>query len=566
MELLIILTTSDYPINKIIMKNILLNFVSIFALLLMTGCQEDEKSFGDLKAPTNLVVDFDIIGQTAESPTGDGSGMVKFTSTADNAISYKYIFSDGTSANAPSGIYEKRFTQPGINTYTVTIIASGTGGITTNTTLEIEVRSDFDDPLAIEYLTGGTQKQWYWAAAEPGHLGVGQNDGNANQNYFANYYQAAPFEKAGSPDSSCLYENVMTFSLVGGQLKFELNNGGKTFFNTAFESVVGGSIGYDFCYSYDTSGIKTVTLSPSESVVVANNVPGQTRGTMLNISDGGFMGYYIGQSSYEILSITANRMVVRAVMGGNPSLAWYHIFSTSPPTQDPVTDYTNLVWSDEFNIEGAPDPTKWGYDLGSGGWGNNEVQFYTSSSENVVVTGGNLKITAKLQSQGGSSYTSARLKSENKFEFTYGKIEARAKMPVGGGTWPAIWMLGQDYATNTWPACGEIDIMEHRGNIPNVIHGTLHYPGVSPGAGNTNSTTVNDATQYHIYKAIWSPTSIRFYVDDVLYHSVANTNALPFDSDFFLILNVAMGGTFGGAIDPAFTQSSMEIDYIRVYQ
>lgn len=550
------------------MKKII-NILTILTLFVMVGCQEDDKTFGELNTPTNLNVIVDIVGQNAENPDGDGSGMVKFTATADNAISYKYIFSDGTSANSPSGIYEKRFTQTGVNTYTVTVIASGRGGITTNTTLDVQVRSDFADNEAVQFLTGGTVtgKRWYWAAAEPGHLGVGQNDSDATKNYYANYYQAAPFEKAGSPDSSCLYENIMTFSLDGDQLKFKLDNGGQTFFNTAFQGVVGGTVGYDFCYSYDTSGVKTISLSPSESVVVANNVPGQTRGTMLNISDGGFMGYYIGQSSYEILSITANRMVVRAVMGGNPALAWYHIFSTSPPTQDPVTDYTNLVFSDEFNTDGAPDSSKWGYDLGNGGWGNGEAQFYTNSSDNVTVSGGNLRITAKVQSLGGSSYTSARLKSENKFEFTYGKIEFRAKMPTGGGTWPALWALGQNYATNIWPACGEIDVMEHRGNTPNVIHGTLHYPAVSPGAGNTNSTTISNAsTEFHIYKAIWTPTSIKFYVDNVLYHSVANSNSLPFNSDFFLIMNVAMGGTFGGTIDPAFVQSTLEVDYVRVYQ
>ena len=547
------------------MKKII-NILSILTLFLMVGCQEDEKSFGDINAPTNLQVTADIVGKTTDLPFGDGSGVVKFTTTADNAISYKYIFSDGTSANAPNGIYEKRFTQNGTNTYTVTVIASGAGGITTNTTLEVEVKSDFVDAEAVQFLTGGTQKNWYWAASEPGHLGVGQNDSDATKNYYANYYQAGPFEKASSPNSSCLYENIMTFSLDGNQLKFELDNGGQTFFNTAFQSVVGGTAGEDFCYDYNTAGLKTVSLSPSESVVVANNVAGQTRGTMMNFSDGGFMGYYIGQSSYEILSITDNRMVVRAVMGGNPALAWYHIFTTIQPTQD-ASDYTNLVFSDEFNTDGAPDPSKWDYNLGAGGWGNGELQNYTNSPTNVSVQGGNLKITAKAQNLGGSNYTSARIKSENKFEFTYGKIEFRAKMPTGGGTWPALWLLGQNYATNTWPTCGEIDVMEHRGNFPNVIHGTLHYPGVSPGAGNTNSTTIlNASTEFHTYKAIWSPSSIRFYVDNVLFHSVVNTSALPFDSDFFLILNVAMGGTFGGAIDPLFTQSTMEVDYVRVYQ
>lgn len=546
------------------MKKLILTSISILTLLIIGSCEEDKASFGDLNTPTNLEVLVSIIGQDTDNPNGDGSGLVNLTATADNAISYKYIFSDGTSQNSPSGIFQKRFSQPGLNTYTVTIIASGKGGISTNTTIDIEVLSNFTDDEAVQFLTAGTQKNWYWSAAEPGHLGVGQNDGNAELNYYANYYQAAPWEKAGSPESSCLYENVLTFKKVGDQLRFTLNNGGSTFFNASFEGLVGGSAGYDKCYTYNTTGEKVVTLSPSESVVVANNISGQTRGTMINITDGGFMGYYIGQNSYEILSITANRMVVRAVMGGNPGLAWYHIFTATQPSQTPVTDYTNLVWSDEFNTDGAPDASKWGYDLGAGGWGNSEVQTYTNTSNNVTVTGGNLKITAVKT---GSNYTSARIKSENKFEFTYGKIEARAKLPIGGGTWPAIWLLGENYATNTWPACGEIDIMEHRGNTPNVIHGTLHYPGNSGGNGNGNTTTISNAsTEFHIYKAIWSPTSIKFYVDNVLFHSVANTNSLPFNSDFFLILNVAMGGTFGGTIDPAFTQSSMEVDYIRVYQ
>lgn len=180
---------------------------------------------------------------------------------------------------------------------------------------------------------------------------------------------------------------------------------------------------------------------------------------------------------------------------------------------------------------------------------------------------GTLKITAKAQSVGGSNYTSARLKSENKFEFTYGKVECRAKLPVGAGTWPAIWLLGQNYATNIWPACGEIDIMEHRGYDPNRIHGSLHFPGNFGGNANTNTTVIsNVSSQFHVYKVLWTPASIKFYVDNTLFHSFANSGSVPFNSDFFLILNVAMGGTFGGPIDPNFTESSMEIDYIRVYQ
>jgi hypothetical protein len=544
------------------MKKIITNTISIFILLLMVNCSEDDFTFGSLQAPSNLQVAVELIGKTAANPNGDGSGKVKFTATADDAISYKFVFPDGTSSNAPSGIIDKLFTKVGLNSYTVTVIASGTGGVSTNSTVEVKVQSNFEDAEAVKLLTGGTSKKWYISASEPGHLGVGQNDGDATKNYFPNYYQAVAFEKA----PGCFYDNVLTFSVDGGTLKYKLDNGGSTFFNAAYLSVGGGTGSNDACLIYNTGALKTVALSPSESVVMANpNRLTQTRGTAMNFSDGGFMGYYVGQSSYEILSITDNRMTVRFLQANNTGLAWYMIFTTTKPTQA-VADYTTLKFSDEFNTDGAPDPAKWSYDLGtgSGGWGNGEAQTYTNSSDNVIVAGGNLKITAKKV---GTSYTSSRLKSEGKYKFTYGKVEVRAKLPAGGGTWPAIWMLGSDYATNTWPGCGEIDIMEHKGNEPNVIHGTLHYPGRSGGNADGNKVTITNAsTEFHVYKTIWSPTNIQIFVDDKLIHSRANDNTIPFNKDFFLIFNVAMGGTFGGAIDPAFTQSAMEIDYVKVYQ
>ena len=546
------------------MKKIL-NFVSVIALFFLVSCQEDIYTFGDIDTPSNFVVTAQVLGQNATTaPNGDGSGKVLFTAKADNAISYRYIFGDGTTTNAPSGIFEKRYNQTGLNTFTVTVIATGKGGVAATTTLDVTILSNFEDPEAVQFLTGGSQKTWYFSASEPGHLGVGPNSTDDTQNYFPLWYQAAPWEKAASAESSCLYANELVFSKVGNQLKFQLNNQGQTFFNKDFQSVVGGTAGYDFCYNYNAGGLKNVNLGPSESVVMSSpSAATRTRGTMMNFSDGGFMGYYIGQSSYEILSISETRMVVRAVMGGNPALAWYHTFTSVQPTQD-ATDYSNLVFSDEFTTDGAPDPNKWGYDLGAGGWGNGELQNYTNSPSNAVVQGGNLVITAVKT---GNSYTSARLKSENKFEFKYGKVEFRAKLPAGAGTWPALWMLGQNYATNTWPACGEIDIMEHKGFEPNIIHGTVHYTGRSGGNGVTSRiTSTNVSSTYHIYKVIWSPQSIRFYVDNVLFHSVLNTNSLPFNSDFFLIMNVAMGGTFGGPVDPTFTQSSMSVDYVRVYQ
>lgn len=556
------------------MKNFITKITICLTLALAVfSCQEDDKSFGDLSAPTGLAVDATIVGTSTEFPDGDGSGFVDFVATAQNAISYKYIFSDGSSINSPSGVLRKRFTSSGTNTYTVTVLASGKGGVTSSMTTEVTVFSVFDDPETKQFLTGGSTKTWYVAASEPGHLGVGPNNNDAANNFYPNYYAAAPWEKAGSPDSNCLYENELTFSIQNDIVSYQLNNGGRTFVNVDYLGQFGAAGGSDLCLPFDSSGIKTVSLEPADSFVVQNNVPNQTTGTQITISNGGFMGYYIGQSTYEILTITENRMTVRAVMGNNPALAWYLTFVTTRPVQGgttPDVDYTNLVWQDEFDVPGAPDPLKWGYNLGTGdnGWGNNESQHYTNRPENVIVEGGFLKIRARRESFSGSNFTSARLVTENKFEFTYGKVEVRAKLPTGGGTWPAIWMLGENYQTSPWPACGEIDIMEHVGNQQNTIHGTLHYPGASGGNANSGTTTVPTASsEFHVYKMVWSPESIKFYVDDQpAYHSYTNTPSSPYNLDFFIILNVAMGGNFGGAIDPSFTQSAMEVDYVRVYQ
>ncbi len=548
--------------------------ILLVSLILFIGCQDDDNTFGDINSPNGLEVSADIAGKDVANPNGDGSGTVTFKAVANDAISYKYIFSDGSTKNSPSGELEKQFTKNGINVYSITVVASGKAGVSSSITFDITVFSNFTDPVAVQNLTGGSSKKWYWSASEPGHLGVGKNidarpEVATQPNHLPGYYTAAAFEKAGSPNTSCLYDNELIFSLQGDILKFELNNGGRTFFNSSFLSVGGGGGPDDLCLNYNTSGQKTVILGPSNSVVKGNNIPLQTTGTSMTIGDNGFMGYYIGQNTYEILSLTENRMVVRAVMGGNEALAWYHIFTTTKPVQGGggTNDFTNLIWADEFNVDGPPNPANWSYNLGAGGWGNNEAQYYTNSTENSVVDNGVLKIIAKKQTIASSNYTSARLVSENKYEFKYGKIEFKAKMPTGGGTWPALWMLGENYALNPWPACGEIDVMEHRGNQQNTIHGTLHYPGRFGGSANTNTNIISNASsEFHIYAVIWNADSIRFFVDGTLYHSYANVASSPFNLNFFLIMNVAMGGTFGGAIDSGFTESAMEVDYVRVYQ
>jgi beta-glucanase (GH16 family) len=241
--------------------------------------------------------------------------------------------------------------------------------------------------------------------------------------------------------------------------------------------------------------------------------------------------------------------------------------TVSATTSVVVVVTLSVTWSDEFNVDGAPDASKWGYDLGAGGWGNNELEYYTSRTDNAIVSNGTLKIIAKKENYSGSSYTSARLTSYNKFNLKYGKLEIRAKLPAATGTWPAIWTLGADFATNSWPACGEMDIMEQTGSDKTKVLGTLHYPGHSGGNGDGGNTIVSTATSdFHIYALQWDAISIKISVDGVVYKTVANSSNLPFNHNFFVILNVAMGGSLGGTVDPNFTASTMEIDYVRYYQ
>lgn len=231
-----------------------------------------------------------------------------------------------------------------------------------------------------------------------------------------------------------------------------------------------------------------------------------------------------------------------------------------------------LVWEDTFDTAGSPSTGNWTYDLGVGtdGWGNGESQYYTR--ENVAIANGILKITAKKETYLGSSYTSARIKTQNKYSFTYGKVEVRAKLPSGGGTWPAIWMLGDNITTVGWPACGEIDIMEHVGNNQGITSSAIHN---SSGSGDTPyvyHAARNDdvSTEFHLYAINWTADKIEFMVDNIVHDTYnptpKNGANWPFNKNQFIILNVAMGGSLGGSISASFTESAMEIDYVRVYQ
>lgn len=237
-----------------------------------------------------------------------------------------------------------------------------------------------------------------------------------------------------------------------------------------------------------------------------------------------------------------------------------------------------LVWSDEFNKAGLPDSTKWAYEVGGNGWGNNELEYYTSRRpENARIENGKLIIEARKEAYSGRDYTSARLFTKGKKEWKYGRIEALAKLPTGRGTWPAIWMLGDAVSTAGWPRGGEIDIMEHVGFDEGVVHGTVHteaYNHVKQ-TQKGQQITVNDATKaFHLYAIEWTADKIDFFVDDQKYYTVEKTvlgsdvAQWPFDQPFYLLLNLAVGGGWGGqkGVDESIWPQRMEVDYVRVYQ
>ncbi|MEM7297392.1 MAG: glycoside hydrolase family 16 protein [Bacteroidota bacterium] len=245
----------------------------------------------------------------------------------------------------------------------------------------------------------------------------------------------------------------------------------------------------------------------------------------------------------------------------------------------PERDYV-LEWEDNFDgtTGDLPSSANWNFEIGTGenGWGNGELQYYTDRPENVSLDGlGNLVITAIQESFNGSAYTSARITTKGLQEFTYGRIEARLKTPFSQGLWPAFWMLGADIDTNPWPAAGEIDIMELRGQQPSIVAGSIHGPGYSGGNPVTDEFHLIDGrfdTEFHVFAVEWGPNFIDYFVDGRLYQQIT-PQSLPegtewvFDKDFFLLLNVAVGGGFvGSPSENSRFPQTMVVDYVRVYQ
>ena len=426
--------------------------------------------------PSNLTVAIDIVGADNNNPNGDGTGVVSFTASANNAVTYGFKFGNEAEQKSTNGSINHTFTNQGTNTYSVTIIAYSS----TNNSISI---------LKSITVYVGSQPQ----EVIPSNLVVNANlVGADNSNPYGN--------GSGTVNFTASATNAISYGfIIDGQAEQSSTDGTYQYIFNAVEGVENHN----------------VTVKAYSST---NNV------------------------------ISTNKTVAVSYYSGTPPF-----------------------WADEFFENGLPSSSNWTYDLGDGGWGNGEAQTYTNSLDNVVVENGILKIIAKSNGSGG--YTSARIKSQGRFEFTYGRVDVRAKLPASAGTWPAIWMLGANFDTVGWPKCGEIDIMEQTGSDKNKVLGTCHWfntANASHASYGLDTMVPSATTQFHIYSMEWNASTIKLFVDNTQYYVIDITNSgipnSPFHGNFFMILNVAMGGTLGGAIPNNFTQSTMEIDYIRVYQ
>jgi len=543
------------------MKNIYKSIFYLLIILGINGCQEDEPKLETLLVPKNLVVNAQV--------SDDESGNVTVTSTADNALTIHVVFKENAEpvVVGPGEPAKFQYIQSGDYTQNITVVAYAPGGIASSTTISIDLSVRLlIDPDILRKIAGDGSKRWVWNKEEEGHWGADaafneQNDG----------YKAPP-----NTLNPCAYDDVLIFGYDASDTysyKMELGENNETLIGWAdvqyFFPDSNPTQYVDECHDITNTNPKIET---DTGFLIFRGEDGELYLQVENST----LSFWSGAQVYKILELTDDFLSVRGdhkPILEDIEIAYYHEFRPEGYDPDQEEDFTNLVWQDEFDTDGSPNVENWNYDIGTGrnGWGNNESQYYTDRTENVTVVDGVLKITAKKESFEGSDYTSSRLRTEGKFDFTYGRVDVKAKLPSGGGAWPAIWMLGSNFSTVGWPKCGEIDIMEYIANNPGTVQSALHTLSSSGATINMKATSItNETSEFHIYSVIWSDRSIKFLIDDEEFYTynpdVKNESTWPFDADQFLILNIAMGGNLGGTIDPDFDETVMEIDYVRVYQ
>ena len=528
------------------------NFLLFFFLLFSCSGEEPSDDSGptdpEQVIPTNLVLDIEIVGSNSQNSNGDGSGLVRFKANANNAVNYSFRFGTGDSEESSSGSVEYTYTQAGNHSYNINVLAysSTNDFISISENIEVYVAVQSDPDLS-NVLTGGSQKSWKVNAAYDAHFSNGEN-----QFKYPTWWEASAFSKSNSGfyDDKFIFKSDGTYiHETNGDVYGKANYLNQTFGNTG--QPINGSNEIE---KYSLSNYQTTF-----SVVKENDE------NKLSFQDKGFVGFFVGQHEFTIECYDNNNLFIRALDDQNR--AWYIWLTDQAVSTVPSKDiFTNLAWQEEFNYNGKIDSNKWVYEIRDQ-WYNQELQATTDRLDNVIVQDGKLRIIAKRENYNGKSFTSGRIKSNGKFDFTYGRVDIRAKLPGEKGTWPALWLLGSNYDDIDWPKCGEIDIMEHAGNRLNKIQGTVHHPDkYGSGDGGETNEYSNVSTDFNIYSVVWTEKGVTFLVNDKPFHIVGNSCALPFNWDFFLIINIAMGGTFGGSVPDSFVSDIMEVDYVRVYQ
>lgn len=327
------------------MKKIKNSYIVLFSMIFaFLGCQENTYELGNVIIPSNLSITMEVVGQDATNPNGDGTGFVIFTAKADNVTNYQFDFGDGKKDVDPTGVIKHRFTEVGVNTYTVIVNATGTGGLSTSSTTEITIFSSFSDVEAENLLTGsaneedfGSSKKWYWQADKDVHVGLGPVTDDYGNGEFA-YEAWWNGIKAWDEEKSCMYDNEFVFTRTADGITFE-QTVGPAFVPGTYAGYlgVGGDQCHDDAVATTMFGVKNVSIVPSESKAAVegsyNTKP--YRGTTFEISDGGFMGWFVGSGTYDIISITADEMIVRVIedSASGTGAAWYHKFTSTKPVE-----------------------------------------------------------------------------------------------------------------------------------------------------------------------------------------------------------------------------------------
>jgi hypothetical protein len=506
------------------------NFVSIVLLMLLfIACGNDSESevLNDLK-PSNLSVTGIAIGTDSNNPNGDGSGIVDFTITATNANLYKVIIND-EELELTQNTFSYTFTNDGINEYPITVTASNSAGSAT-TTYTITVFVSNTDGLQLvwsdEFDGNGAIDATKWSY-ETGGGGWGNNE---VQVYTSN--QSNVKIENGFLKITAIKESANANTYYFDELNL-LDSGGNIV--DAIESFEGALPSLNEFDGANTQIIANPDMS-------GENTTSNVVKFIKTLGSSGNAGVFWDRSSAIDLSVN-NKLnlktwspeagvVVRLKLENSANGSEFYLVDASTSVSN---DWETLT----YDFSGAP---AYNYDR--------IVVFFDHG--NTI-----------------ANYTSGRIKTQNLYDFKYGRVEVRAKLPASAGTWPAIWMLGSNFTSVGWPHCGEMDIMEQKGWDKNNVLGTFHWQDSASDsyAGYGLEIEANTSTsEFHLYTLEWTRDVIYVLYDNEPYVTFANNSSLPFNADFFLILNIAMGGSLGGDIDPAFTQNTMEIDYVRVYQ